>query len=88
MNRLYQSALSEGLWENTYAISNKEEYWAEGVQRYFDVNIGTNPANGVHNQIDTREELAEYDPELFAFIDTFFLGYQWTPGCPRVKIVD
>jgi alpha-glucosidase len=66
----YARTTDAGLWKDTYAATNHSEYWAEGVQSYFDCN---NPPNkGVHNDVDTREELAKYDPELFALIDEAF----------------
>lgn len=66
----YQRATDKGLWKDTYAASNHSEYWAEGVQSYFDCN---NPPNkGVHHDINTREKLAKYDPDLFALIDATF----------------
>ncbi len=66
----YTRAVDKGLWKDTYAATNAGEYWAEGVQSYFDCN---NPPNaGVHNDINTREKLAKYDPELFALIDDAF----------------
>jgi len=81
--QLYYDALEAGLWENTYAITNAEEYWAEGVQTYFSTNIGVGLADGVHNSINTREELAEYDPALYAFIAEFFDDFDWKPTCPE-----
>jgi alpha-glucosidase len=66
----YARAKDKGLWKDTYAATNHSEYWAEGVQSYFDCN---NPPNaGVHNDINTREKLAKYDPELFELIDGVF----------------
>ena len=66
----YARATDKGLWKDTYAATNAGEYWAEGVQSYFDCN---NPPNaGVHNDINTREKLAKYDPDLFALIDDAF----------------
>lgn len=66
---VYARALEKGLWKGTYAATNEKEYWAEGVQSYFDCNA---PAGGVHNDIDTREKLAKYDPALFELIDGVF----------------
>ena len=66
----YQRAKDAGLWEDTYAMTNAGEYWAEGVQSYFDCNAP--PNRGVHNDINTREKLAKYDPELFKLIDEVF----------------
>jgi hypothetical protein len=68
---IYEQALADGLWKDTYAATNREEYWAEGVQDYFDCNASA-PRPTVHNDINTREELQKYDPRLFALIDDVF----------------
>jgi alpha-glucosidase len=70
LRETYRKAMDNGLWKNTYAATNHSEYWAEGVQSYFDCNAP--PARGVHNDINTREKLAKYDPDLFALIDEVF----------------
>lgn len=69
LRETYQKAKEAGLWEKTYALENPSEYWAEGVQVYFDCQA---PAGGVHNDIDRREKLEKYDPGLFALIDEVF----------------
>jgi len=54
-NRLdsaYRSALAQRLWYNTYADSNKDEYWAEGVQSFFNVEPADGPQYGLYNDID------------------------------------
>ncbi|MEV4134749.1 ricin-type beta-trefoil lectin domain protein [Dactylosporangium sp. NPDC049742] len=38
LDAAYSRARSMGLWNNTHAGSNVGEYWAEGVQDYFDLN--------------------------------------------------
>lgn len=63
-------ATEGGLWKSTYAATNAAEYWAEGVQSYFDCNSPPNP--GVHNDINTREKLAKYDPALYQLVDDVF----------------
>lgn len=71
---MYESAKAEGLWTEKYAMSNPQEYWAEGVQSYF----GTNRENDHdHNHVNTREELREYDQRLFTLIDEAFRGNDW-----------
>ena len=65
----FARAMELGMWTKTYAATNHKEYWAEGVQSYFDCNA---PPGGVHNDINTREKLAKYDPDLFALIDDAF----------------
>lgn len=70
----YGAAMKAGLWKGKYAATNPSEYWAEGVQSYF----CTNRVNDHdHNHVDTREELAEYDPALFRLIDATFHGSKW-----------
>ena len=66
------AALAEGKWVDTYAGSNIYEYWAEGVQSWFNVNKERNPVDGVHNAVNTREELQSYDPALYAIIAKYF----------------
>lgn len=70
----FQRARERGLWENTYAATNYKEYWAEGVQSYFDTNRHDDHD---HNHVDTRAELAEYDPGLFQLIDETFRKSPW-----------
>ncbi|MCY4398322.1 MAG: hypothetical protein OXE96_03115 [Gemmatimonadetes bacterium] len=80
LQQLYEAALSEGLWSDTYAAANRLEYWAEGVQSWFDVN--QDPQAGVHNHVDTRVELKDYDPPLAAVVERFMGDASWRPECP------
>ena len=82
MQQAYDHAKAAGLWDRTYAIVNAEEYWAEGVQDYFDTNLTSDPPNGIHNAIGTRDKLKTYDPQLFALIDGAFKGAPWRARCP------
>lgn len=71
----YAEALAEGKWKGTYAAGHYHEYWAEGVQSWF----GTNRQNdSIHNHVDTRAELKEYDPVLAKFCEEIFGGNEWT----------
>ena len=57
----YEAAKSNGRWSNTYAISTHEEFWAEGVQAFYNVDqSGPIGGDGVHNHVDTRAELEAY----------------------------
>ena len=70
---IYNNAKTKNLWQNTYAITNVSEYWAEGIQSYFNLNAtGTINGDGVHNQISTRAKLKDYDPDFYAFIREFY----------------
>ncbi len=64
----FDEALEAGTFANTYAASSVPEYFAEGVQSYFDVNLEAIPANGIHNAINTRVELTAADPTLAGLI--------------------
>jgi hypothetical protein len=77
----YDHAINTGLWTNTYAISDIREYWAEGVQDWYNCNLEATPANGVHNQINTRSELQTYDPMLYDLIQTYFSAPSTQHGC-------
>lgn len=70
---IWNNAKTKNLWTNTYGITNISEYWAEGVQSYFNLNA-TGPINGdgVHNHVSTRSKLKDYDPEFYAFIHEFY----------------
>jgi hypothetical protein len=82
LERAYKAALSKGLFKNTYAATNADEYWAEGVQDWFDANLKAVPANGIHNEIGTRAEVKQYDPALSALLEKVFgdAEWRWKPG--------
>jgi dipeptidyl-peptidase 4 len=72
LQKMLDSARAKGLWKDTYAETNIEEYWAEGVQTWFNVNATVPEADGLHNHIGTRAQLKEYDTELYALLKGFF----------------
>ncbi len=65
----YEKAMSEGLWKGKYASVNHMEYFAEGVQSWF--NNNREPDHD-HNHVNTRAELFEYDPRLAAICKEVF----------------
>ncbi len=74
LKTIYDAAVEKGLWENTYAITNRAEYWAEGTQSWFD----TNRANDdQHNHVDTRDKLKAYDPVLAALLAEVYGDMDW-----------
>ncbi len=75
LRETYRNAKKRKLWLNTYAMTNHAEYWAEGVQSYFDTNRPRPDAQ--HNHVDTREELKKYDPMLFRLIDEAYRKPKW-----------
>jgi hypothetical protein len=65
----YDAARKAGLWKGKYASVNHHEYFAEGVQSWFDNNRENDHD---HNHVNTRAELIEYDPALAALCREVF----------------
>lgn len=65
----YQKAMSQGLWRGKYASVNHHEYFAEGVQSWFDDNRENDHD---HNHVNTRVELKAYDSGLAALCEEVF----------------
>ncbi len=67
------NALANGKWHNVYASEDIYEYFAEGVQDWFNVNaeVDNDAGDGKHNKVNTREELKIYDPGLYAILARF-----------------
>ncbi len=61
LKKAYDTAMEAGLWKGKYASVNDREYFAEGVQSWFDNN---REPDHDHNHVNTRAELLEYDPGL------------------------
>jgi hypothetical protein len=79
LNAAYTAAKSAGLWRNTYAGSNVGEYWAEGVQSWFDTNREN---DSEHNHVNTRAELKTYDAGLAALLAEAFGDREWRYAFP------
>jgi len=69
VKKAYDDALAAGLWKGKYASTNHHEYFAEGVQSWFDNN---RKPDHDHNHVDTRVELKRYDPALAALCEEVF----------------
>jgi hypothetical protein len=65
----YDAAMKNGLWTKKYASTNPHEYFAEGVQSWFDNNRENDHD---HNHVNTRAELIAYDPGLAALCKEMF----------------
>ncbi len=75
LEKTFARSLALGRWKGSYAASSYSEYWAEGVQSWFN-NNRENDAS--HNHVNTRAELVEYDPELAALCREVFSDREWT----------
>ena len=82
---LYNSRRALGMWPNTYAISNADEFFATMCTIWFSV-MEESPdwTDGVRGPVNTREDLLKYDPETYAFFDKIFpedfLDDPWDPS--------
>jgi cyclophilin family peptidyl-prolyl cis-trans isomerase len=85
LREAYGMAKERGLWRGTYAITNPAEYWAEAVQSWFDDNREN---DALHNRIDTRVELKEYDPQLAALCAQVFGDGDWRYQKPQERRAD
>jgi len=66
----FELAKSTGRWRDHYALTNRSEYWAEGVQSWFACNRPTDPVND-------RVTLKTYDPPLAALLEEVFRSNPW-----------
>ena len=83
LKKAYDDAMKAGLWKGKYASVNHHEYFAEGVQSWFDDNRENDHD---HNHVDTRAELLEYDPGLAAMCREVFgdTKFQYTKPATRL----
>jgi len=81
--KAYEAAMAKGLWKGKYASVNHHEYFAEGVQSWFDNN---RPPDHDHNHVDTRKELIAYDPGLAALCREVFGDTKLTYTKPATRL--
>ncbi|WP_221583634.1 RICIN domain-containing protein [Microbacterium sp. G2-8] len=69
----YENAYETGRWPNTYAISNRDEFFATLSTIWFD-NMAEKPDwnDGVRSPINTRAELEAYDPVAYDFFASIY----------------
>jgi len=83
----FRAAARLDVYRNTYALTNADEYWAEGVQDFFDASrIGSGPdggGDGYDGPIHSRATLLANDPVLYDLIAGVFTeSVSWRPSCP------
>ncbi len=69
VRELYRKAKKRKLWAGTAAMKNRFQYFAEGVQSFFDDNQIVTSGGDL---VNTREQLEAYDPDLVLFIGDIF----------------
>lgn len=85
LKQAYRTAMDAGLWKGKYASVNSREYFAEGVQSWFDNNRENDHD---HNHVNTRAELVEYDPGLAALCREVFGDTELKYTKPTTRIKD
>jgi len=66
----------------TYWALNSAEYWAEGVQAWYDT---CRTMDHDHNHIHSRDQLQAYDPELAQLLKDVLGGSPWRFVSPRAR---
>jgi hypothetical protein len=61
-------ARESGLWENTYSAKNHAEYFARGMEAWFDADGAAASENRSNADVRTRSELEAYDPRLAGLV--------------------
>jgi hypothetical protein len=79
----YDAAMKADLWRGKYAATNHHEYWAEGVQSWFDDNRENDHD---HNHVNTRAELEDYDTGLAALCREVFGDTQLKYTKPTTRL--
>lgn len=78
---LYRSRMKAGMWPNTYAGSNPDEFFATMCAVWFNVMDDAKDWNdGVRCPVNTRAELQVYDPETYAFFEKIFPSDKTMPA--------
>lgn len=85
LKQAYDDARARGLWKETYAAVNRMEYWAEAVQSWFDNN---RDRDALHNGVNTRVKLREYDPGVAALCEEVFGDIPWRYQKPANRSED
>lgn len=87
LQEMLDAALADGKYHNTYAATNVWEYWAEGVQNWFNVNADVPNPDGKHNHVSTRREMKIYDPDLYNLLGKYFPDFDISE-CPSCHITE
>jgi len=81
LDQHYNYAYANSLWGwgyvGSYAMTNSEEYFAMGVQSYFDVQWPYD-----YEAPTNRDQLFQKDPNFASFIDRWMYNNEWRGGCP------
>jgi hypothetical protein len=85
LKELLEKAVAEGKYAGTYAKTDIFEYWAEGIQDWFNTNAEAPRPDGKHHPLNTRKELKKYDPRLYELIHKYFSEFKGNPSCHPIR---
>lgn len=79
---IYNKSIASGKWPNSYAGSNKDEYFATLSAMWFNAMDDTYDGNwdGTRGPINTREELKAYDKEAYDFLSKIYVSDRYLPS--------
>ena len=79
---IYNDSTSSGKWANSYAGSNKDEYFATLSAIWFNVMDDTTDGtwDGVRGPINTRAELKTYDRAAYDFLEKIYVSDRYLPA--------
>jgi len=80
LNAALSDTKSAGRWQGSYALVNDIEYYARGVEAWFNTSAEGNPPDG---RVDTRAHFQAYDPALAGLVEGSMPGDNWRPDCPK-----
>ena len=77
----YENAVDTGLWPNTYAISNSDEFFATMCAIWFNnMDDVSSWSDGTRSPLNTRAEMKEYDPITYAFFEKILPADETLPS--------
>ena len=79
LNAAFTAAIKNGLWEGTFAATNRDEYWAEGMLSWFNAFFR-------EYDINTRAKLKDYDPGLAALLVEVLGDSDWRFTWPATRL--
>jgi hypothetical protein len=69
LKSLFEQAAGREIWKGTPAARDRVEYWAAGVEAYFDAAGAGLPPIGADRPITTREAIKAHDSALYKLVD-------------------
>ena len=88
LRMMYDAAMKKGLWQGTYAASDRYEYWAEGTNTWIDTKGGSSFKSIHGGDGKTRADLKMYDPGLATLLTEVYGDGEWryTPVATRTHL--